>query len=328
VAIPDQMRVVRVTSTGGPSAVTLGEEPVPALKPRHALIRVAAAGINYADVMQSLGYYDGGPTPPYVAGIEAAGEVVAVGEGAGISLGARVIGFGAGAFAEYVLWPAGGLMTLPPAWTFEQGAAFGVQWFTAHACLRTCGRLAAGETVLIHAAAGGVGQAAVRLAKHYGARVFATASSPEKLAVAARLGADELIDYTRQDFVEVVRERTNGRGVDLVLEMVGGKTFRKNLEAVVAYGRIVVYGAASAEIERVTNRELIFHPVELIGYHLAVMQRKRPDLMLAELVQIRALIDQGVVVPDAPSVFPLARAGEALAHLMARETTGKLVLVP
>lgn len=326
--LPDRMRAVLVSDTKGPSSARVTEVPVPALRPRHALVKVRAAGVNYADVMQALGYYEGGPTPPYVAGVEAAGEVVAVGEGGGVSVGDRVIGFGPGAFAEYALWPAGGLFPLPEGWSFEQGAAFGVGWLTAHACLRICGRLAAGESVLIHAAAGGVGQAAVRLAKHYGARVFATASSPEKLEIARRLGADELIDYTQQDFVEVVKQRTNGRGVDLILEMVGGETFRKNLAAVVAFGRIVVFGAASTEVGKVTNRELIFRPVELIGYHLSVMQRKRPDLMMRQLTEVRELIEQKVILPDAPTLFPLERAAEALAKLQARETTGKLALLP
>lgn len=326
--LPAEMRAVVIADTQGPGAARVERVPVPELRPRHVLVKVRAAGVNYADVMQSLGYYEGGPTPPYVAGIEAAGEVVAVGESAGAQIGDRVIGFGASAFAEYVLWPAGGTMPLPTGWTFEQGAAFGVQWFTAHACLRTCGRLCAGESVLIHAAAGGVGQAAVRLAKHFGARVFATASSPEKLAIAGRLGADVLIDYTREDFVEVVRERTNGRGVDLILEMVGGDTFRKNLEAAVAFGRIVVFGAASGEMAKVGNRELIFRPVELVGYHLGVMQRKRPDLMMRQLVEVRELIERGVIVPDAPTALPLDRASEALTNLRARATTGKLVLVP
>lgn len=326
--LPERMRAVVVSETQGPSSARVQDVAVPALKPRHVLVKVRAAGINYADVMQSLGYYEGGPTPPYVAGIEAAGEVVAVGEGAGPAVGDRVIGFGASAFAEYVLWPGAGTLPLPEGWSFEQGASFGVQWFTAHACLRTCGRLREGESVLVHAAAGGVGQAAVRLAKHFGARVFATASNPDKLEIARRLGADELIDYTKQDFVQVIRERTNGRGVDLILEMVGGETFRKNLEAAVAFGRIVVYGAASAEVGKVTNRELIFRPVELIGYHLGVMQRRRPDLMMRQLVEVRELIEQKVIVPEPPTVFPFERAAEALAKLSSRETTGKLVLVP
>src|SRR5690606_38915665 len=132
-------------------------------------------------------------------GLEAAGEVVALGAGTQLTVGARVMGFGANAFAEFVSWPAANLLPIPESWSFGQAASFPVQWLTAHGCLRICGRLAAGESVLVHAAAGGVGTAAVRLAKHYGAHVLAVASSPEKLEIARKHGAEELIDSTRQD---------------------------------------------------------------------------------------------------------------------------------
>jgi len=326
--LPATMRAVEVTGALGPSAVRIAEVALPEVRPNHVLLRVHAAGLNFADVMQTLGLYEGGPKPPYYAGFEAAGEVVAVGDGVDIQLGARLFGTGPRAFAEYVSWSAASVMPIPDGWSYEQAAAFPVQWLTAHACLRTCGRLRASESVLVHAAAGGVGQAAVRLAKHYGARVFATASSKEKLALARAAGADELIDYTSQDFVAEVRARTNGRGVDLVLEMVGGETFRKNLDAVVPFGRIVVFGVASTEVEKVSNRRLIFHPVELIGYHLGVMQQKRPDLFAAQLSEIGALIAQRVIVPEPPTTHALADAARALADLHARRSTGKLVLVP
>src|SRR5690606_16606171 len=164
------------------------------------LVKVAAAGINYADVMQARGLYAGGPKPPYIAGVEAAGVVVSAPEDSGLKPGDQVMGYGANAFAEYIAWPAGNLLPLPDGWTLEQGAAFPVQWLTAYSCLRTVGRLVEGESVLIHAAAGGVGVAATRLAKHLGARVFATASTAEKLEIAKANGADELINYADQDF--------------------------------------------------------------------------------------------------------------------------------
>src|SRR5262249_2057142 len=155
------------------------------------------------------GLYVGGPRPPYLAGLEACGEVVASGDGESnhpFPVGTHVMGFGPGAFAEYVSWPVRGLLPLPKGWTDAPGAAFPIQWLPAHGCLRICGRLKAGETVLIHAAAGGVGTAAVRLAKHFGARVFATASTDEKLQVARQHGADELINYRTDDFVTAVKQ--------------------------------------------------------------------------------------------------------------------------
>jgi NADPH2:quinone reductase len=203
-----------------------------------------------------------------------------------------------------------------------------VQWITAHGCLRVCGRLQAGETVLIHAAAGGVGSAAVRLAKHFGARVIATASSQEKLAIASKHGADELINYTEQDFVAEVKRLTDGRGVDLILEMVGGETFDKNFEAVVPFGRIVVFGAASRKEAAVTNQSLIFRPVELIGYHIVGMALRRLDLFQQGLGELLPLIEQDVIVPEEPSAYPFERAAQALLDLANRQSTGKLVLTP
>jgi NADPH:quinone reductase len=322
------MRVVRVEALQGPEAAKLADSPKPEPHAGEALVRVHAAGINYADVMQTRGLYVGGPKPPYVAGLEAAGEVVSVGQGVSLPVGARVMGFGAGAFAEYVSWPATNLLPVPASWSFDQAAAFPIQWLTAHGCLRVCGRLQAGESVLVHAAAGGVGTAAVRLAKHYGARVFATASSAAKLEIARQHGADELIDYTKQDFVAEVKRLTGGRGVDLILEMVGGQTFDKNFEAVVPFGRIVVFGSASAQEGNVTNTSLIFRPVEVIGYHVANMATNRPDLLQRDLAELLPLIEQGVAVPEQPSAYPLERCAEALDALATRGTTGKLVLTP
>jgi NADPH2:quinone reductase len=168
----------------------------------------------------------------------------------------------------------------------------------------------------------------VRLAKHYGARVIATASSPAKLRIAREHGADELIDYTKQDFVAEVKRLTSGRGVDLILEMVGGRTFDKNFEAVVPFGRIVVFGSAGAEEAAVTNTSLIFRPVEVIGYHIAKMAAHRPDLFQRDLAEVLPLIEAGVVNPQEPTAYSFERAAQALDDLAARKTTGKLVLTP
>ena len=328
---PSSMRVLEVTEYSGPDAVRLAERPVPEPKPGQALIRVRAAGINFADAMQTRGLYVGGPKSPYVAGLEACGEIVRLGDPNStepLGPNSRVMGFGPAAFAEYVVWPVRSLMALPDGWSFTQGAAFPVQWLTAHGCLKICGRIRAGETVLIHAAAGGVGTAAIRLAKHYGATVIATASSAAKLDVARQHGADHLVNYVEQDFVAEVKRLTSGRGVDLILEMVGGETFLKNVEAIVPYGRIVVFGAASAKQASVTNVDLVFRPVEFIGYHLLVMAMRRPDLFAAQLAEISQLMAAGVARPDEPRAIPLADGALALRELEARQTTGKLVLVP
>ncbi len=329
--VPQTMRVLEVSALDGPAAVRVAERPVPVPQPGHALVRVRAAGLNFADTMMTRGLYVGGPKPPFVAGLEACGEVVALGDGGGsppFPIGSRVMGYGAGAFAEYVSLPVQALMPLPAGWTDAQGAAFPIQWLTAHGCLRICGRLKAGETVLVHAAAGGVGTAAIRLAKHFGARVVATASTAEKLEIARRHGADELINYQNEDFAVAAKRLTGGRGVDLILEMVGGETFAKNLQAVVPYGRIVVFGAASAQPASVNNVQLVFNPVEVIGYHLLVMAFKRPDLFAQQMAEITDLLARGVATPEEPRTYPLADGARAFADLESRRSTGKLLLVP
>jgi NADPH2:quinone reductase len=326
--LPRSMRAAVVDKLEGPAAITVAEQPVPTPGPGEALIKIEAGGLNYADVAQSAGAYPGGPSAPYIAGVEGCGEVVAVGEGATVNVGDRVIGAGSGAFAEYAAWPSATLFPLPPGWSAGQGASFFVQWLTAHGCLRTIGQLKEGEWVLVHAAAGGVGQAAVRIAKHFGANVIATASTAEKLAIAEKLGADVCVNYATGDFVQACREATGGQGVDLILEMVGGDTFTKNLKAVRTFGRIVVFGAASNEQRTVDNVSLIFKPVVLAGYHLSILAAKRPDLFMAELGEVQELIATGVIAPDEPTSRPLDEVAQAMIDMQGRKTTGKVVLVP
>ena len=322
------MRQLEVTAYEGPSALRFVERELPTPRPGQLLIKVHAAGINWADLAQTQGMYPGGPKPPYIAGMEAAGEVVAVGPDSPIPVGAKVMGMGPRAFADHVIWPVQSVFPKPDAWSWTQAAAFPVQWLTAHGCLRVVGRLVEGENVLIHAAAGGVGVAAVRLAKHFGATVIGTAGSDEKCAAVLENGADLAINYRTTDFAEAVMDWTQGDGIDLCLEMVGGETFKKNLGVIRPYGRMVVFGAASNEPARIHNVRLIFSPIEVSGYHLTVMMDKRPDLFGMQWSEMVRLIAEGVVVPDEPTVYALDDAAKALTDLAERKTRGKLVLVP
>lgn len=322
------MRVLEVPALEGPAAAHITERDARTPVGDQLLIKVAAAGINYADVAQTRGMYPGGPKAPYVGGMEMAGTVVEAGPESPVPVGTRVMGMGTMAFAEYVCWPTNAIFPTPANWTDTQAAAFPVQWLTAHACLRTVGRIQAGDNVLIHAAAGGVGTAAIKLAKHFGAYVIGTAGSAEKCARVLENGANAAINYREQDFVEEVNTITHGDGIDLALEMIGGDTFRKNLATLRPYGRMVVYGAATNEQANIGNVQIIFKPVEIIGYHLMVMMQKRPDLFAQQWTEMVSLIAQGVVLPDEPTVVPLAEGAAALARMEARETTGKVVLTP
>lgn len=323
--LPKTMNALEVTAWQGPTSSRLVEADVPSPGPGQVLIKVGAAAINFADVMQSRGRYPGGPKPPYLAGYEAAGEVVAVGEGASFETGQKVIGFGRGAFADYMVAPSAMTRPLPTGWSEAKGAALWTSWYTAAGALKQLGEVQAGEWVLIHAAAGGVGQAATKLAKHFGANVIATASSAAKLELARAAGADVLVNYAEQDFVAAVKEATNGQGADLILEMVGGETYRKNFEAARPQGRIVVYGLSSGERASIDNHELIFeYPVKLMGLNMG----KRPEYFAPLFSLMESLIAEGVVDPGSPVEHELSDVASVLEQLEQRRTTGKHVFVP
>jgi NADPH2:quinone reductase len=311
------MRALQQTALAGPGRMRLiTDAPVPSPGPGEALVRVTAAGVNFADVMQTRGTYLGGPEAPYIAGFEAAGEIVALGpDVTGLEPGAHVIGTGYGAFAEYMVVPAAGAAPVPEGWADEQALGLVLNWATALAALRV-GRIAAGETVLVHAAAGGVGQAAVRIARHYGATVIG-AASPDKHDLVRALGADHVVEYRHSAIA------------DLVLESAGGNAFRAGLAAARRItGRVVVYGMAGGEAT-ISNRELNFtHPIHVIGMHIGVLAQTAPHLFAELMDELAGLIAAGVYPPGRPTVHDLADGPKVLAELEARTTVGKLALRP
>jgi NADPH2:quinone reductase len=330
--IPATMRALQQTSLNGPQDLRLiTDAPVPVPGPRAVLVRVTAAGVNFGDISQAYGTFLGGPQPPYLAGFEAAGEIVAVGEAVtGLEPGARVIGvgMGCGAFAEYSALPAATVLPVPAGWTEQEALGLIVNWPTALAALRPLGGIAAGQTVLIHAAAGGTGQAAVKMAKHYGATVIATAS-PGKHARVRALGADHVLDSSGADLAAEVLELTDGTGADLVLESAGGDTLGASLTAAKRVtGRVVVYGVAGGEAP-VTNWELIYkHQVHIIGLNIGVLAQVAPQMFGEIMGEMFALIAAGVLTPGQPTAYELADGPKALAELQTRATVGKLALLP
>jgi NADPH2:quinone reductase len=336
VSIPATMRALQQTSHNGPQDMRLiTDAPLPSPGPGEILIRVTAAGVNFADLSKAYGTFgDDGPRAPYLAGFEAAGEIVAAGEGVtGPPLGTRVVGIGDGAFAEYMVLAAAAIMPVPPGWTEQQALGLLVNWPTALAVLKPLGGVTAGQTVLIHAAAGATGQAAVTLAKHYGATVIASAS-PGKHDTVLALGADHILDSAGRDSAgadlaaEVLR-LTGGAGADVVLESAGGATFGASLAAAKRLtGRVVVYGTAGGEAP-VTNWELLYrHQVHVIGFNIGVLVQSAPQIFGAVMGELTALIEAGVVSPGQPATYELADGPKALAELEARATVGKLALLP
>lgn len=313
----------------GPRDLTVTtDHPRPTPGPGDYLIRVTSAGINFADVMQTYGTYGGGPRAPYVAGFEAAGEIVSVGPDveSPLPLGTHVVGTGPGAFAQYMSMPAAGALPVPSGWSDAEALGLVLNWATALAALKPLGEVEAGEVVLVHAAAGGVGQAAVRLARHFDARVIATAS-PAKHDTVKALGADEVLDSRRPDLAAEIGRLTGG--VDLVLESVGRATFGTSLSVAKPFtGRVVVFGAASGDAT-VTTHDLVFnHQVQLKGLHIGALATAAPSVYRSLLAELESLVTLGVYPPGTPEVHPLADGPEVLRQLEAGQTSGKHALDP
>lgn len=331
-SIPATMRALAQSSLNGPQDLHLATDvPVPHPGSGEVLIRVGAAGVNFVDVSQSRGVFAGGPKPPYVGGIEVAGEVVALGDGASdMELGAHVIGVTimGGAFAEYAVLPAAACVPIPLGWADEQALGMLVSWPTALAALKPLGQVAPGETVLIHAAAGATGQAAVKIAKHYGATVIAAASENKHDAVRA-LGADHVIDSRSADLAAELMRLTGGDGVDLVLASAGGPSFEPSLAATKRVtGRVVVFGLAGGEAS-ISNWDLVYkHQIHLIGLNIGILIRSAPQVFGQVMGEMFGLIATGVLGPGNPTLRPLADGPQALHDLEARATVGKLALVP
>jgi NADPH:quinone reductase len=330
VSIPATMHALQQTSLDGPQDMRLiTDAPVPSPARGEVLIRIAAAGVNFADISKAHGTFLGGPRPPYLAGFEAAGEIVAVGQAVtGLPVGTRVVGVGDGAFAGYVVLPAAAAMPVPPGWTEQQALGLVVNWPTALAGIRVLGGVTAGQTVLVHAAAGATGQAAVTIAKHHGATVIATAS-PGKQQTVLALGADHVVDSRGGDIAGEVLRLTGGAGVDAVLESAGGATFAASLSAAKRVtGRVVVTGVAGGEAP-ITNWELVYrHQVHVIGFNLGVLIQAAPQIFGEVMGELSALVASGVVPPGRPTVHDLADGPKALTELENRATIGKLALLP
>ncbi|MFE9676429.1 NADPH:quinone oxidoreductase family protein [Streptomyces sp. NPDC006259] len=313
----------------GPKDLTLTtDRSRPNPGPGEYLIRVGAAGVNFADVMQTRGTYGGGPRAPYVAGFEAAGEIVGVGPEveSPLPLGTHVVGAGPGAFAQYMTMPAAGVIPVPSGWSDAEALGLVLNWATALAALKPLGEIRTGEVVLVHAAAGGVGQAAVRLAHHYGARVIATAS-PAKHDTVRALGADAVLDSAHPHLADEIKRLTGG--VDLVLESVGRATFEASLSVTKPFtGRVIVFGAASGDATLTTHDLIFTHQVQVKGLHIGALATAAPSLYQSLLREIDTLIDQGTYPPGTPRVHPLAEGPTVLRQLEAGQTRGKHALDP
>ena len=328
--LPATMAVVEIAQPGPPEALRPGRRPLPRPGPGEVLIRVAAAGVNRADVMQRQGKYPPPPGASDLPGLEVAGRIVAVGSGVGEwQVGDEVCALvTGGGYAEYCLAPGPQCLPLPRGLDMVQAAALPETFFTVWTSVFERGRLAAGETLLVHGGSSGVGTAAISLARAFGARVFVTAGSAEKCAACERLGAERAINYRTEDFVEVVRERTGGRGVDVILDMVGGDYVPRNIEALAMDGRLIVIalpGGARAEVDllKVLHRRLT-----LTGGSLRVRTVEQKGAIARALEEhVWPLLESGRVAPVVHATFPLAEAAAAHRLMESSAHIGKIVLV-
>lgn len=324
------MRTVEVRALGGPDRLELVEAPTPRPGGGEVLLRLAACGLNQADLLMREGNYLGGPRPPFHPGMEAAGTVEAAGPAEGAesqpSIGARVAVVAAGGLqATHAVVPAAACVELPDELSWEQAAALPVAYLTAYHALVTVARAQAGELVLVHGAAGGVGTAAIGIARRLGLRVMATASTEEKRARARELGAERAVGY--DGFEKEACRLTGGRGPEVVLEMIGGDVMRRSLRLLPPFGRLVLVGMVSRQAQPIDSVQLLFRSQAVLGFHLRSLLGN-DELIATSLRRLLGWVTSGELRVEVGRVLPLAEIRRAHELLADRRSQGKIVLLP
>ncbi len=319
------MRAARISTLEGPQSVTVEEVEQPGLEPGHVLIDVHAAGVNFPDVLQTRGLYQLRPDLPFTPGSEVAGVVHAVGAGAPFAPGDRVVAFSIlGGCAESVSVPAQLVTKLPDGVDFVTAAALPMNYLTVHFALVRRARLERGETVLVHGAAGGIGTAAIQLAKALGARVIAVVSTEEKGRVALGAGADEVA--LADEFLSRAKELTNGRGVDVVVDPVGGDRFTDSLRSLAPEGRLLVIGFTAGTIPEVKVNRLLLGNTSVVGVGWGAFWTTDPGYLASQWADVLPLVESGALAPPISSVHPLEDVAAALAEIDERRAAGKVIL--
>ncbi len=304
-------------------------DPVPG--PGEIVIESRAISVNFADSLVIEGRYQVRPPFPFIPGTEAAGEVIAIGEGVNqFQVGDRALGFNEdfGAFAERMVINADIAAPLPGFMSFEEGAGLLAATGTAHHSLRQRGQLKAGETLVVLGAAGGTGTAAVQIGKAIGARVIAVCSSPDKMAFAREQGADECVDYTQDDLREAIKTLTGGRGADVVYDAVGGDAFDACSRAMAWNGRLLVIGFASGRIPQLPVNLTLVKGYSVVGVFWGRFTREEPEANAANMRELFDWIEAGKVRPMIDTAYPLSECVEALRKVSGRGVIGKVVMTP
>jgi NADPH:quinone reductase len=323
------VKAILCQAYGPPESLVVADVPPPVAGAGEVVVSMKAASLNFPDVLIIQGKYQVKPPLPFSPGSEMAGIVKAVGYGVTrVKPGDRVMAFTTyGAFAEEVKTDADRLTPIPEAMDFANASAFGLAYATSDHALRDRGALRAGETLLVLGAAGGVGLAAIEIGKAIGARVIACASTDDKLSVCRAHGADETINYAREDLRARIRDLTAGRGADVVYDPVGGSYTEPALRSIAWRGRLLVVGFAAGEIPRIPLNLALLKGCAIVGVFWGDFARREPSQAADSLRQLTRWFADGRIRPHISATFPLERAPEALALMAARKVTGKVVLV-
>lgn len=321
-----------VRELGGPESLHLEEVSEGEPPDGMVRVRVRAAAINFPDALMVAGLYQVKPDLPFVPGVEVSGEVMNAPVASGFRSGDRVMalldsgGLTRGGYAEIADAAPGSVMHMPDVMPFEDGAGFTLIFQTAWFGLHRRANLKPGETLLVHAAAGGVGSAAIQVGKAAGATVIATAGTDEKVKVCLELGADHAINYKTQDFVEIVKTVTGGRGADVVFDPVGGDVYDKSTKCIAFEGRIVIVGFTSGRIPQAATNHVLVKNYSVVGLHWGLYARRAPELIPPATRALLDLYEAGTIKPHISARLPLSEAPRALAMVAEGKTTGKVVL--
>ncbi|RYL93091.1 NAD(P)H-quinone oxidoreductase [Sporolactobacillus sp. THM7-4] len=323
------MKAVVVSDFGGASVLKVTDMDKPSIGPEQVLIRVVTTSVNFADIMSRQGRYHSGSKPPFIPGLDAAGIIEETGsEVKHLQKGQRVIAFlKNGSYAEYVASDENLTFPIPETIDFDTAAACPTVSFTSYNLLANVARVAPGETVLIHAAAGGIGTTATQIAKLLGAgKVIGTVGSDTKRDTVLEAGADEVINYRTEDFAEKVKELTNGKGADVILDSVSGEVAEKSLTCLAMYGRLVNFGSAGGGTGHFKTTDLHSSCRAVLGFSLGTTVRNRPEILKDTADHIFHYLKDGQLKMKIGSRFPLKDASKAHEWMESRQSTGKILL--
>ncbi len=322
------MKAILCQHFGPPEELTVSDVPSPPIEASQVRIAVRACGVNFPDILMIQGAYQLKPPFPFSPGLEVAGDIIeAANDVQELQIGQRVMAtMMYGGFAEEALVPAAAVLPMPDAMSYEQGAGFPLVYGTSHVALAHRAQLKAGESLLVLGAAGGVGLAAVELGKHLGARVIAAASADEKLEQARSYGAEELINYSRENLRERLDEITDGKGVDVIYDPVGGDLFDQAVRRIAWEGRYLVIGFASGRIPSLPANIALLKNASIVGTFWGAYMLNDPSVIRDSFAQLTTWYAEGALQPHIHQVYPLHEAAPALRQLMERRAMGKVLL--